>query len=105
MSGRAAMAITRQVLTLEEFLAQPETKPALEFADGMVTRKMAPQGRHSTLQAELVERVNRLARPRRLARAWPELRTTFGGHSYVPDVVVFRADRIPRTPDGQILDD
>jgi Uma2 family endonuclease len=99
------MAITQQMLTLEEFLAQPETKPAREYADGVATRKMSPKGRHSTLQTELVERVNRLARPRRAARAWPELRTTFGGKSYVPDVVVFRAERIPRTPEGQIADD
>ena len=99
------MAVARQGLTLDEFLERPEMKPALEYADGVVTRKVAPQGRHSTLQAELVERINRLARPRRVARAWPELRTTFAGSSYVPDVVVFLAERIPRSPDGQILDD
>ncbi len=99
------MAITRQGMTLEEFLARPETKPALEYADGVVTRKVAPKGKHSALQAELAERVNRLARPRRAGRAFTELRTTFGGRSYVPDVVVFRAERIPRTPEGQIADD
>jgi Uma2 family endonuclease len=99
------MVVTRQRLTLEKFLARPETKPAREYVDGVVTRKMAPKGRHSTLQVELVQRVNRIAQPRRAARAWTELRTTFGGASYVPDVVVFRAERIPRTPDGQVCDD
>ncbi len=99
------MALTRQGLTLDEFLALPEQKPALEYADGRVTRKVAPKGRHSTLQAELVERINRVARPQRAARAWPELRTTFAGKSYVPDVVVYRAERIPRTATGEIPDD
>ncbi|HLH23082.1 MAG TPA: Uma2 family endonuclease [Chloroflexota bacterium] len=99
------MVAPRQGLTLAEFLARPETKPALEYADGVVTRKAAPKGRHSTLQTELVERLNRLARRRRSARALTELRATFGGRSYVPDVVVFGAERIPRTPEGQIADD
>jgi Uma2 family endonuclease len=99
------MAIVQRGLTLDEFLTLPETKPALEYADGLVTRKVAPKGRHSTLQAELVERINRVARPRRSARAWPELRTTFAGNSYVPDLIVYRAARIPRTAAGEIPDD
>jgi Uma2 family endonuclease len=99
------MAIVQQGLTLDEFLALPETKPALEYADGTVTRKVAPKGRHSTLQLELAERINRVARPRKSARVWPELRTTFAGKSYVPDLVVYRAERIPRTAAGEILDD
>jgi Uma2 family endonuclease len=99
------MAIGQQGLTLEEFLALPETKPALEYADGTATRKVAPKGQHSTLQAELVERINRVARPRKSARAWPELRTTYAGRSYVPDLVVYRAARIPRTAAGEIPDD
>src|SRR5689334_7179536 len=99
------MAVVQQGLTLDQFLNLPETKPALEYADGMVTRKVAPKGRHSTLQLELAERINRVARSRKSARAWPELRTTFAGHSYVPDLVVYRAARIPRTVAGQIPDD
>src|SRR5205085_1840905 len=38
----------------------------------------------------------------RLARAYPELRVTFGGRSYVPDVSVFRWQRIPRTAEGRV---
>jgi hypothetical protein len=41
------MVAVKQGLTLDEFLALPERKPALESADGMVTRKTAPKGRHS----------------------------------------------------------
>jgi Uma2 family endonuclease len=99
------MAIEQPSLTLDEFLALPETKPAREYADGAVTRKVAPKGRHSTLRAELLERINRVARPRRSARAWPELRTTFAGRSYMPDLVVYRAARIPRTAAGELPDD
>ena len=41
-------------LTLEEFLQQPETKPASEFINGKIRQKPMPQGEHSTIQAELV---------------------------------------------------
>lgn len=37
-------------LILEEFLEQPETKPAREFIDGQVFQKLMPQGKHSRLQ-------------------------------------------------------
>ena len=80
------MATTEQRLTLEEFLKLPEEKPALEFIDGMVTQKVSPQGIHSTLQARVIERINRFAEPLRLAFAFPELRATFGGFSPVPDI-------------------
>lgn len=38
----------------------------------------------------------------RIARAFPELRCTFGGRSTVPDVSVFTWDRIPRDRNGAI---
>ena len=38
-------------------------------------------------------------------RAFPEARTTFGGRSLVPDVSIYRWERIPTTPDGEIADD
>ena len=99
------MVVTRQGLTLEEFLKLPERKPALEYADGVVTRKVTPKWKHSSLQAELVHRINTVARPLKSARAWPELRASFGGRSYVPDVVVYRAGRIPRDSAGEVPDD
>ncbi|HVC31217.1 MAG TPA: Uma2 family endonuclease, partial [Steroidobacteraceae bacterium] len=48
---------------------------------------------------------NQFARPRRLAFAFSELRATFGGRSYVPDVSLYRWDRIPRDAAGRIADD
>jgi Uma2 family endonuclease len=89
-------------LTLEDFLQQPETKPASEFINGEIEQKPMPQGEHSTIQAELVSIINQVAKPNKIAYALPELRCTFGGRSLVPDVVVFQWERIPRTEKGRI---
>ena len=43
-----------------------------------------------------------MAKPRKVARAFPELRCTFGGESLVPDISVFRWDRIPIEPSGRV---
>ncbi|HEV8635775.1 MAG TPA: Uma2 family endonuclease [Chloroflexota bacterium] len=99
------MVVAQRVLTLEEFLCLPERKPALEYEDGVITQKVSPKGRHSALQDELMERFNAVGKRHRRARAFPELRVTFAGRSYVPDVAVYRWDRIPLTPDGEIVDD
>ncbi len=88
--------------TLEEFLACPETKPASEFIDGKVSQKPMPQGEHSRLQVKLCEHINQVAEPRSLAYAFPELRCTFGGAAIVPDIAVFRWDRIPRQASGRV---
>lgn len=53
-----------------------------------------PQGEHSALQGDLAATINGL-RTRKIARAFPELRCTFGGRSIIPDISVFVADRIP----------
>ncbi len=100
------MAITARRLTLDEFLALPEEEPALELEpDGTVTQKVSPKGKHSALQDGFVALINGFARPRRLARAFPELRTVFGGAAYVPDVSVYRWARIPLTDEGEVADD
>src|SRR5438067_4854226 len=96
------MAITRQGLTLEQFLVLPEEKPALEYDDGMVARKGPPDIRHSALQFQIAALFNRFTLPRKLARAFPELRTTFAGRSRVPDVSVVGWERIARLPDGKL---
>lgn len=89
-------------LGLEEFLKLPETKPASEFIDGEITQKPMPQGEHSLIQVELCEAINQVAKPGKVAYAFPELRCTFAGGSIVPDISVFRWSRIPRQPDGRI---
>jgi Uma2 family endonuclease len=89
-------------LTLEEFLKLPETEPATEYIDGQIIQKPMPQGEHSTIQGELVTAINTVVKPQRIARAFPELRCTFGGRSIVPDVAVFTWGRIPRDENGEI---
>jgi Uma2 family endonuclease len=89
-------------LTLEAFLELPETEPASEFINGEVIQKPMPQGEHSILQGELYEAINQVAKPQKIARAFPELRCVFGGHGIVPDVAVFRWQRVPQTDTGRI---
>jgi len=96
------MTTAAQPLTLEEFLKLPETKPASEFINGKIVQKPMPQGEHSLLQAEICEVINQLVKPQKIARAFPELRCIFGGVAIVPDVAVFRWDRIPREQSGRI---
>ncbi|NEP76511.1 Uma2 family endonuclease [Okeania sp. SIO2G5] len=89
-------------LTLDEFLKQPETKPASEYGDGQITQKPMPQGKRSILQRELTFALTVDFKPDKIAQAFPELRCTFGGKSIVPDIAVFIADRIPRDQNGQV---
>jgi Uma2 family endonuclease len=97
-----AIAGQAQKLTLEEFLALPETKPASEYIEGQVSPKPMPQGKHSTIQGELVGAINQVVKPKQRARAFPELRCTFAGRSLVPDVAVIVWDNIPRDENGEI---
>ncbi len=99
------MTQTTTRMTLEEFLALPEEEPALEFEDGMVTQKVSPKGSHSTLQTWAVEQINVRIRPRKLGLAFTELRASFSGLSRVPDVSVYRWERIPRKANGRIVED
>jgi Uma2 family endonuclease len=91
-----------KLLTLEEFLNLPETKPASEYIDGQIIQKIMPQGEHSVLQTELAPAINAVLKPQRIARAFSELRCTFGGRSTVPDISVFTWARIPRQDNGGV---
>jgi Uma2 family endonuclease len=89
-------------IALEDFLTLPDTKPASEFVDGQIIQKPTPQGKHSTTQGDLVPAINTALKQDRIARAYPELRCTFGGRSTVPNIAVFAWDRIPRDDDGKV---
>jgi len=101
------MALTGRRLTLDEFLALPEEKPALEYLDGVVTQKVSPRMRHGRIQWIFCQAVNDYGEPLRLAMAVAEIRATFYGPRWspVPDVGVYRWERIPRRPDGELDDD
>jgi Uma2 family endonuclease len=94
-----------KILTLEEFLKLPETKPASEYIEGEIIQKPMPKGRHSSLQSELCSAINQVAKTEKIAYAFPELRCTFGGRSIVPDVAIFQWQNIPLSGEGEILDD
>lgn len=91
-----------QPLTLEEFLQLPETEPASEYMDGLIIQKPMPQGEHSVIQTELAPAINLIVKPQQIARAFTELRCTFGGRSTVPDIAVFLYGRIPRKENGGV---
>jgi Uma2 family endonuclease len=91
-----------QALTLEEFLKLPATKPASEYIDGQIIQKPMPQGEHSAIQTELPAAINVVLKTKQIARAFTELRCTFGGRSIVPDISVFTWMRIPRKENGQV---
>lgn len=91
-------------LTLTEFLQMPETEPASEYVNGHIIQKPMPKGRHSRLQGKLCAVINQVAEAPKIAYAFPELRCSFGGRSIVPDVAVFRWERIPFTPEGNVPD-
>ncbi|MBD2091077.1 Uma2 family endonuclease [Microcoleus sp. FACHB-1515] len=94
--------IQTPTLTIEEFLTRPETKPASEYIDGQIVQKPMPQGKHSAIQTELAAAINAALRRQQTARAFSELRCTFGGRSIVPDISVFTWNRIFRDEDGSV---
>lgn len=98
------MAISEK-MSLEEFLALPEQEVAREYEAGRVTKKVSPRGKHAVLQMWVSESFNRFTRPRKLALAFTELRTTYAGFSRVPDVSVYRWERIPRDASGEVAND
>jgi Uma2 family endonuclease len=91
--------------TLDDFLQLPETKPASEYIAGQIIQKPMPQGEHSSIQTELASAINTVLRQATTARAFTELRCTFGGRSIVPDISVFTWARIPRQADGTVAND
>jgi Uma2 family endonuclease len=89
-------------ITLEEFLALPDTKPASEYIDGEIIQKPMPQGQHSIIQGSLLIELTLAWRGKGIAQAFPELRCSFGGRAVVPDVVVFEDAKIPHDENGDI---
>ncbi|AFY86179.1 Uma2 family endonuclease [Chroococcidiopsis thermalis] len=94
--------ISPKSLTLEEFMKLPETKPASEYINGEILQKPMPQGKHSVIRGELSSTIITILKPQKIARAFIELRCTFGGRSTVPDVSVFTWERIPRKENGGV---
>jgi Uma2 family endonuclease len=95
------MAVTGHRLTLEEFLALPEEKPALEYTDGSIDAKMSPNAWHSRLEMSLGMRLELGSGTTDPLIAFPEARITLGERSWVPDVTAYRASRVPVEANGE----
>lgn len=93
-----------QLISLEEFLQLPETKPASEYINGEIVQKPIPKGRHSRLQGKLCGVINEATEAAKVAYAFPELRCTFSGRSIIPDISVFLWQNLVFTDDGEIAD-
>ena len=61
-----------------------------------------PQGKHSTVQLDLGSAINLALKPKKIARAYSELRCNFGDRSVIPDLSVFTWECIPRDNDGKV---
>ncbi len=96
---------TSKVISLDEFLSLPETKPVREYINGEIISKPMPQGKHSRLQLKLCNSINEAVENSKVAYALPELRCSFGNRSIVPDIAVFKWSRIPFDADGEIPND
>ncbi len=101
----AMVSLAPQILTLDAFLREPETKPAREYIDGQILAKPMPKAKHSRIQFKLTEAINNQLETHQTAVAFPELRCTFGERSIVPDIVVITWDRIPLDQDGDVAND
>jgi Uma2 family endonuclease len=105
--GTVSMSVTLEPhLTLDEFLALLETKPASEFWNGQVRQKPMPSTKQSAIQLKLGARLDSIAESTapRLGRVMTKLRCTFAGRSVVPDIAYVRRDRLPLGPNGRLAD-
>jgi Uma2 family endonuclease len=90
-----ATVVAERALTLREFLKLPEEKPALEYWEGVVTRKVSPLPDHGSVQAVFVERIYGFSRPRQLGMAFVETRFSVDSRaSLVPDVSFYVRERV-----------
>jgi Uma2 family endonuclease len=72
------------------------------FSGGIIGGICSQLNINYQIQTTFIEVVNGLTRSQKIAIAFPELRCTFGGSTIVPDIAVFRWERIPKTESGRI---
>ena len=86
-------------MTLDEFLRLPEEDGTLEYDNGVVTQKVAPQADHSSISGVFYDAFNAVGRTRKLGRAFQELRFKAGSWAPVPDVSYYSRQRLrPDSP-------
>ncbi len=94
-------------LTLEAFLARPETKPYAEYIDGKVVRKPMPTTWHGMIQGLLSFVFTLYLRAHPIRYVGPEIRCIFGPpggeRAYVPDFVFVRTEGGTAPPTNEPL--
>lgn len=87
---------TKTRLTLEEFLALPETEPPCEYLDGEVVQKVSPNIPHSLLAVEFAARFREwsLANERCLVGVEGRHVAAHLNRAYLPDVHVTKMARL-----------
>lgn len=103
LSAPVAAESAPEAIDLNQFLALPDTQPASEFINGKIIQKPMPQIEHSALQMDLGAAINAALKTRKVARAFSELRCTFGDRAIVPDLVVLTWGRIPRDINNRLV--
>lgn len=87
-------------LTLEAFLARPDTKPASEYAYGEAIQKPMPDHPHAILQFFFQTLIHQFLRGTPIGRVAMEWRCTFGPsggrRAIVPDVTYVSYARMPK---------
>ncbi|NJR31861.1 MAG: Uma2 family endonuclease [Chamaesiphon sp. CSU_1_12] len=96
------VATPTKPITLEQFLALPETKPASEYIAGKIVSKPMPQGKHSLLQLELIFFINSILRKTGGCDRISRIKMYFWRAIDLPDVVVLRNENIPKDDNGEI---
>ena len=91
---------TKTRVSLEEFLARPETEPASELIDGEVVQKRAPSLYHSSLVLEIGALLRNHLKVTREARVDTELRHIWPAEDrvFLPDVSVTLKGRVSLDP-------
>lgn len=92
-------------ISLQDFLQQPDTKPASEYIDGEIIQKPMPKTNHSRLQAKLAAKIDLALEEKKIAIALTEQRCVFAGRAIVPDITVLPWHNIPRRADGIMEDE
>ena len=90
---------------LADFLRMPEAEPALELYRGVVSQKVAAKGPHGAIQFELGRRIANAGDAGQPVRVFTETRISLGEESFVPDLIVYRAHRVPTDDHNEIPDD
>ncbi len=92
-------------LSLNEFLARPETDPPEEYQDGLIVPRPRLAPRERWLRSDLATLLYGWARASHQGAVAAGVRCVLGGAVYVPDIVYFapRASGSPPAPAGGAL--